>query len=63
MLVLSRLAGERIRIGEDVWVSVQRIDHLNGQARVSLGITAPKDVVITREELIEKMPRTEGGGR
>lgn len=47
MLVLSRKLNEKIRIGENVTVEVKRIT--NG--RVSLGITAPDDVRVDREEV------------
>jgi len=47
MLVLSRMEGERILIGENIVVQVVRID---GE-RVRLGITAPNDVLILREEV------------
>lgn len=47
MLVLSRKAGERIQIGDNVTVIVQRI---SGN-RVALGIEAPDHVKIIRGEL------------
>ncbi len=47
MLVLSRKPGERILIGEDISVTVVRI----GPNTVRLGIDAPKDKNIVREEL------------
>lgn len=47
MLVLSRKKGEQIRIGDDVVVTVQR---LNGN-RVALAIEAPREVPIARGEL------------
>lgn len=47
MLVLSRKVGEQILIGGDIVVTVNRIDG----NRVSLGIQAPSDVRIIREEL------------
>ena len=47
MLVLSRKPGERILIGEDIAVTVVRI----GPNTVRLGIDAPKDKNIVREEL------------
>ncbi len=47
MLVLSRKAGERIQIGDNVTLIVQRI---SGN-RVALGIEAPDDVKIIRGEL------------
>ncbi len=49
MLVLSRKSGERIRIGEDVAITVVRI----GPNTVRLGIEAPRDLSILREELCE----------
>ncbi len=47
MLVLSRKVGEKIQAGS-VWVTVVSI---HGD-RVKLGLTAPEDVEILREELI-----------
>ena len=47
MLVLSRKIGERIRIGDDIWVSIQGV--ANGKIRV--GIEAPKEIQIAREEV------------
>ena len=49
MLVLSRKAGERILIGEDVIINIVRI----GPNTVKIGIDAPKSVSIVREELCE----------
>ncbi len=47
MLVLSRKEGERLVIGENVVVTVNRI---SGN-RITLGIEAPRDVRIVRGEL------------
>lgn len=47
MLVLSRKAGERIWIGEDISVTVVRIS--GGGVRI--GIEAPKELPVVREEL------------
>ena len=47
MLVLSRKPGERILIGDDVAITVVRI----GPNSVRLGIEAPRDKNIVREEL------------
>lgn len=49
MLVLSRKVGERIRIGNDICVTVVRI----AQGGVRLGIEAPEHFTIMREELEE----------
>jgi carbon storage regulator CsrA len=48
MLVLTRRLMERICIGQDIWLTVVRLE--NGQVR--LGIDAPREVPIRRAELI-----------
>lgn len=59
MLVLSRKPGERILIGDDVTITVVRI----GPNNVRLGIDAPRDMNIVREELCEKVAvGAEAGG-
>jgi carbon storage regulator len=50
MLVLGRKRGESIVIGERVHITVLEI--AGGQVR--LGIEAPRDVVILREELVQR---------
>ena len=55
MLVLSRKAGERIWIGDDISVTVVRIT--GGGVRI--GIEAPHEMPVVREELKEKMERAE----
>ena len=47
MLVLARRQGESLIIGDDIKVTVLTID----KAQVKLGIEAPKDVIINREEV------------
>ncbi len=47
MLVLSRKVGERIFIGEDVVVTVVRLS----SGAVRLGIDAPADWTIVRQEV------------
>lgn len=49
MLVLTRKKEEAIRIGDDIVIRVVSIDK-NG---VRLGIEAPEDVTILREELVQ----------
>ena len=49
MLVLSRKAGERILIGDDVAITVVRI----GPNSVRVGIEAPRSTNIVREELCD----------
>ena len=47
MLVLSRRERERIRLGDEIVVTVVRLDG----DRVRLGIDAPPDVIVLRDEL------------
>jgi carbon storage regulator len=47
MLVLSRRESERIRVGDSIVVTVIRV----AGDRVRLGIEAPSDVVVLRDEL------------
>ena len=47
MLVLSRKATERIRLGDNIVITVVRV---SGD-RVRLGIEAPPDVLVLRDEL------------
>ncbi|HJN66011.1 MAG: carbon storage regulator [Pirellulales bacterium] len=47
MLVLSRKVGEKILIGDTISVTVVRV----GQGGVRIGIEAPEDLEVVREEL------------
>ena len=47
MLVLSRKPGERIRIGDEIFVEIRRVDG----NRVTVAIDAPRHVHILRGEL------------
>ncbi len=51
MLVLSRKVGERILIGDNISVTVVRIT--GGGVRI--GIEAPTDMAVIRQELKDKM--------
>lgn len=48
MLVLSRKLGEKIVIGDNITITVVDID----RGKIRLGIEAPRDVPIYREELL-----------
>ena len=48
MLILTRRIGETVNIGEDVEVTVVAV---KGN-QVRLGIKAPKDINVVREELL-----------
>lgn len=50
MLVITRKDGESVLIGENIKITV--VKSKGGQ--VKIGIEAPKEVVVTREELLEK---------
>lgn len=52
MLVLSRKIGERLKIGDDVTVIVNRV----AGNRVTLGIEAPPEVRVVRDELPKRKP-------
>jgi len=52
MLVLSRRETERIRLGDSIVVTVVRV----AGDRVRLGIEAPADVVVLRDELDPHKP-------
>lgn len=58
MLILSRRVGESVVIGEDVTIVV--LDVRGNQAR--LGVTAPRDVAIHREEIYERIKRERVAG-
>lgn len=49
MLVLSRKQSERIRLGPDIVVTVVRV----AGDKVRLGIEAPSNIVVLRDELQE----------
>lgn len=49
MLILSRKVDQRIRIGDDVVVSVLEID----RDHVKIGIVAPKNIRVYRHEIYE----------
>ena len=51
MLVLSRKAEESMYIGDDIKITV--LDIRGGQVRI--GITAPQDIKIHREEVYDRI--------
>jgi carbon storage regulator len=52
MLVLSRKLGEKIYINENICITVVDID----RGKIRLGIDAPRDVPIFRQELLSESP-------
>jgi carbon storage regulator len=55
VLVLSRKPGERILIGDKISITVVKIGH----GGVRIGIEAPPELAVVREELAEELARTE----
>lgn len=57
MLILTRRAGEALRIGDDIEVIVMAVSG----SQVRLGINAPRDVAVDREEIAERKRRDREG--
>jgi len=57
MLILTRRVGETVMIGNDVTVTILGVK--GNQVRV--GINAPKDVAVHREEIYERIKREQQG--
>lgn len=55
MLILTRRVGESLRIGKEVTVTVLGVK--GGQVR--LGVEAPKDVAVHRQEIYDRIQREE----
>jgi carbon storage regulator len=65
MLILTRRIGETIIIGDNVKLTILRIDARNN---VAIGFDAPKDIPINREEIFKKIQeqhklKIEAGGK
>ena len=58
MLILTRRVGETVMIGNDVTVTVLGVK--GNQVRV--GVNAPKDIAVHREEIYERIKREEDHG-
>ena len=56
MLILSRMRGEKIRIGDDVVIVVVEIQG----DRVRLGVEAPSNVSVHRQEVYDAIRRDDG---
>jgi carbon storage regulator len=55
VLVLSRKVGERILIGDKILVTVVKIGH----GGVRIGVEAPAELAVVREELANELKRAE----
>jgi len=58
MLILTRRAGETVMIGSDVTITVLGVK--GNQVRI--GINAPKDVAVHREEIYERIQSEKNAG-
>ena len=58
MLILTRRVGETVMIGNDVTVTVLGVK--GNQVRI--GVNAPRDVAVHREEIFEHIKREEQEG-
>lgn len=58
MLILTRRVGETIMIGEEVTITVLGVK--GNQVRI--GINAPKDVAVHREEIYERIKAEQNEG-
>ena len=57
MLILTRRVGESLVIGDEVAVTVLGVK--GNQVRI--GVTAPKDVTVHRQEIYERIKKEETG--
>jgi carbon storage regulator len=58
MLILTRRVGETVVIGDDVTVTVLGV---KGN-QVRLGVNAPREVAVHREEIFERIKREQSNG-
>ena len=58
MLVLSRKPLQSIMIGPDIKITIVKVE----RNQVRIGIEAPRDVTILRDELIEASPTDSSNG-
>ncbi len=53
MLILTRKLGESIIIGDNIKITVVKID----KQQIKLGVDASKNVIVEREEIVKKKKR------
>ena len=55
MLILTRKTGESLLVGDDVDITVLSVRG----SQVKLGVNAPKDIAVHRQEIYQKIKDTE----
>ena len=55
MLILTRKTGESFLVGDDVEITVLSVRG----SQVKLGVNAPKDIAVHRQEIYQKIKDTE----
>ena len=55
MLILTRKTGESLLIGDDVEITVLSVRG----SQVKLGVNAPRDIAVHRQEIYQKIKDTE----
>jgi len=55
MLILTRKTGESLLVGDDVEITVLSVRG----SQVKLGVNAPKDIAVHRQEIYQKIKDTE----
>ena len=58
MLILTRRVGESLMIGDDITITVLGVK--GNQVRI--GVNAPRDVAVHREEIYERIKREQTAG-
>jgi carbon storage regulator len=53
MLILTRKLGESVIVGDNIRITVVKID----KQQIKLGIEASKNVIVDREEIVKKKKR------
>lgn len=53
MLLLGRKPGEKIKVGNDVTITITRV---RGD-KVTVGIDAPKEIAVHRQEVVERIKK------
>lgn len=57
MLILRRRLDQKFKIGENITITIVEI----GSEGVRIGIDAPKDIPIVRDDAVNQEPRQHGG--